>query len=505
MDKKGMVMARIAIAGFQHETNTFGATRADFCDFEEADSWPGLLISEEVISGTAGINLPSAGFVEAARSDPEVELVPILWCAAEPCSYVTKDAFERIAMMILDGIRRAGQLDGIYLDLHGAMVTERFEDGEGELLSRVRSLVGNDLPITVSLDLHANVTPRMTRHATSIAIFRTYPHLDMAETGKRAYQLLQRHLRNEPVFKAFRQAPFLIPLQAQHTGARPCQDLYDMLDDIARHPVISTDIAMGFSAADIHDLGPSVVSYATDQSSADRVADALIDAITAAEASFDCDLMSSTEAVRAAMPLEAPGPVVIADVQDNPGAGGTSDSTGMLTSLVEQSAEGAMLGLLNDPEIAALAHRHGVGACFEAELGGKSGLPGQVPFKGNFQVEALSNGRFAFTGEMYRGAIAEVGPTAVLKVLAHGTEIQVVVGSKRCQCLDQAIFTHIGLDPRRARIIVVKSTVHFRADFGSLASAVLVAEAPGAFPCRLDKVPYQRLRAGIRTGPRLAE
>ncbi len=499
-------MARIAIAGFQHETNTFGATRAHFRDFEEAGAWPGLLTGDQVIKGTAGINLPIAGFVEAASMDPDIQLVPILWCSAEPCSYVTDDAFERISAMILDGVRKADRIDGIYLDLHGAMVTESFEDGEGELLSRLRSLVGSDLPITVSLDLHANVTPEMVQHASSMAIYRTYPHLDMAETGKRAGLLLHRHLLAQPTCKAFRQAPFLIPLQAQYTGSAPCRELYGMLDDVICNPAISADIAMGFTAADIHDLGPSVVSYASDQETADAVADSLIEAIAAADADFDHALISSEEAVRIAMSFDTSesGPVVIADVQDNPGAGGTSDTTGLLISLIEQAANGTLIGLLNDPEIAATAHRLGVGARFEAKLGGKSGLPGQAPFTGNFQVEALSNGRFAFTGDMYRGALAEIGPTAVLRVLGAATDIQVVVGSRRCQCLDQAIFTHIGLDPANARIVVVKSTVHFRADFEPIAKTILVAEAPGAFPCRLDGVPYRRLRAGVRTAPPLA-
>ena len=130
-------MIRIAVAGFQHETNTFGATKAGFAEFEEADSWPGMLQGDTVISGTAGINLPMAGFVEAAMADPDVELLPIVWCSAEPSSYVTDGAFERISTLILDGLRQAGELDAVYLDLHGAMVTETHEDGEGELLSRV--------------------------------------------------------------------------------------------------------------------------------------------------------------------------------------------------------------------------------------------------------------------------------------------------------------------------------------------------------------------------------
>jgi len=494
-------MTRIAIAGFQHETNTFGATKAGFAEFEEADAWPGLLRGEEVISGTAGINLPMAGFVAAARTDPAVELVPVIWCSAEPSSYVTDDAFERVASMILDGITSAGAIDGLYLDLHGAMVTDSFQDGEGELLDRIRSLAGGGLPIAVSLDLHANVTERMVRHASSLSIFRTYPHLDMAETGARAYSMLRHHLAGVPVFKAFRQAPFLIPLSAQYTGAPPCRDLYGMLPPAVIPDGRAADIAMGFPPADIFDAGSSVVSYATTQDEADRQAERLMAAIEAVEASFDSGLISAGEAVRTAMSSSSDKPVIIADVQDNPGAGATSDSTGLLVALVDGGAQGAVLALLNDPQVAEQAHGLGVGGVLDAALGGKSGLPELGPFRGRFRVEGLSDGRFPFTGAMYKGNVAALGPTAVLRVLDSGADVRVIVGSKRCQCLDQAIFTHVGIDPARQRIVAVKSTVHFRADFEPIAHRVLNAEALGANPCRLDRVNYTRLRSGVRLGP----
>ena len=185
-------MTRIAVAGFQHETNTFGATKAGFDQFVEADAWPGLLQGYEVIVGTDGHNLPIAGFVKAARKAPNIDLVPLLWCSAEPSAHVTDEAFDRIAGMILDGLRQAGRLDGLYLDLHGAMVTESHEDGEGALLARIRDQVGADLPIAVSLDFHANVTAAMVEHASALTIFRTYPHIDMDTTGARAFALLQR-------------------------------------------------------------------------------------------------------------------------------------------------------------------------------------------------------------------------------------------------------------------------------------------------------------------------
>ena len=208
-------MTRIAIAGFQHETNTFGATKAGFAEFVEADAWPGLLRGEAVIAGTTEHNLPMAGFIEAAHTDPSIELVPLLWCAAEPSSYVTDDAFDRIAGMILAGLAEAGPLNGLYLDLHGAMVTESHEDGEGELLRRVRQAVGPNLPIAVSLDFHANVTSDMVKQVSALTIFRTYPHIDMATTGARAFTLLRHLLSGGALHAAFRQAPFLVPLTAQ--------------------------------------------------------------------------------------------------------------------------------------------------------------------------------------------------------------------------------------------------------------------------------------------------
>ena len=495
-------MTQILIAGFQHETNTFGATKAKFKDFQEADSWPGLLQGDNVISGTAGINLPLAGFVEAAQQAADIELLPAVWASAEPSSYVTDDAFEKISQMILDGITSAGPLDGIYLDLHGAMVTESHEDGEGELLSRIRAIVGNQLPIAVSLDLHANLTSRMVQLASSLSIFRTYPHIDMADTGARAYAMLRRHLLGENLYSAIRQAPFLVPLSAQYTGATPCQELYSLLSVENGANTVVSDIAMGFPPADIFDAGPAVVAYGPTQADADHEADRLIEAIKASEDLFDSALLSPTAAVSKAMAANGARPVVIADVQDNPGAGATSDTTGLLKTLVDCKAQKAVLGLLNDPKTAAKAHALGVGGIFSVDLGGKSGLPDLDPYHATFKVLALSNGRFSFSGAMYAGARAEIGPTALLKIVDDTADVCVVVGSKRCQCLDRAIFTHIGIELEKLKIIALKSTVHFRDDFEPIAERIVHAEAPGANYCRLDDVPYQRLRPKVRRGPR---
>jgi len=492
---------RIAIAGFQHETNTFGITKAGMRDFEIADSWPGLLVGNEVISGTAGINLPIAGFAAAARANPTIDLFPILWCAAEPSAHVTDDAFERISAILLDGLGDAGPIDGLYLDLHGAMVTETYDDGEGELLRRLRRLLGDDLPIAISLDLHANISEQMVEQATSIALFRTYPHLDMADTGARCLPHLIAQIEGARPAKAFRRVPYLIPLSAQYTGAEPCRSLYARLEDTDSAHSSWADIALGFTAADIHDAGPSVVAYAPTQGQADALVDKLHAKFIEVEAKFDCALLSPIEATCRAMSLETGHPVILADVQDNPGAGATSDSTGLLAALVEANAQRTILGLMHDPEMAARAHTVGEGQILEGALGGKSGLPNQRPFEGSFLVETLSDGNCRFTGEMYGGGIAVLGASSVLRVMSDTADVRVVVTSTRSQCLDLGLLTHFGIEPRRARIIGVKSTVHFRADFEPIASAVINVAAPGAFPCQLETIPYRNLRNGIRLGP----
>jgi len=494
-------MKRIAVAGFQHETNTFASTLATYGEFEKADAWPGLIRGDEVIRALSGVHASLTGFVDAAMASGGYEIIPVLWCAAEPSSYVTTDAFERIADMIVNDIGCAGDLDGIYMELHGAMVTQKHEDGEGELLRRIRDLTGPDLPIAVSFDFHANVTPEIMKHASSINIFRTYPHIDLVETGAKSFTSLERLLTAEPLFKAFRQAPFLVPLTAQHTGSEPCRSLYASLDQLVGESFCTADIAMGFPPADIFHSGPSVVAYAGSQEEADSVADTLLQSFIDAEDIFNDGLQSPESAVADAMAYTGPKPVVIADAQDNSGAGASSDTTGLLSALVRGNAQGAVLALLDDAEVAAKSHKMGMGAEFMASLGGKSGQDDHYSFEGRFCVEALSNGEFPFTGAMFNGFTASLGPMAVLRVLDTPADVRIVIGSVRCQCLDQAIFKHIGIDPAEQRIVVVKSSVHFRADFEPIAGRVLVAEAPGAHPCRLDNITYHNLRPGVRLGP----
>jgi microcystin degradation protein MlrC len=490
---------RIAIAGVQHETNTFAPSLATYEEFAKRDAWPEMLHGGEVLSRMTGVNIPLAGFADEADRVTDWEMVPILWCSAEPSSYVTDDAYERIVAMLLDGIRGAGPIDGIYMDLHGAMVVQSFEDGEGELLRRVRDVVGDDLPVVISLDLHSNTTAAMFEHATAITMFRTYPHIDMADAGARAVSHLKRALDGGAIHKARRASPFLVPLTAQHTGSTPCEALYAMAAGLGGDGILSAELSMGFPPADIHEAGPVVVAYGETQGSADRAADSLFQALLDAEPTFDDQLISPQEAVSRAM-ARTQGPTVIADAQDNAGAGASSDTVGMLDALVEGGAQGAVLALLDDAEAASAAHSAGIGAELSLALGGKSGQPGQHPYDGTFRVEALGDGQILFTGAMYGGFEGDLGPMAVLRVMDKDCDVRVIVGSERCQCLDQDILRHVGIEPGEQHIVVVKSSVHFRADFEPIAKEVLVAEAPGAHPCRLDNVDYKNLRSGVRLG-----
>jgi microcystin degradation protein MlrC len=492
-------MARFAIGGFVHETNTFAPTKARFEHFVMADGWPALVRGPELIEAVQGINLPAAGFVEAAR-ELRHEIVPLTWCSATPLAYVERDAYERIAGMLLEDIRQALPLDGLYLDLHGAMVAEHVEDGEGELLRRIRVLVGDELPVVVGLDLHANVTESMVRHASALVAFRTYPHVDMAETGARAARLLDRLITGVPCYRAMRKAPFLIPLTWQCTMIEPAASIYRRLEELEREPgMLSMSFATGFPPADIRECGPAVIAQATTQAVADQAADRLEQLVEKSEPGFAGRIWKPDEAVAEAMVREARSakPVILADTQDNPGAGTNSDTMGIFAALVRARAKGAVVGLVCDPESAARAHEAGEGQTIEIGLGNKSGLHGFAPYQGRFKVERLGSGSFTATGPFYRGSRMQLGPMALLE---H-EGVRVLVSSRKQQAADRSMFRHLGIDPERQKILALKSSVHFRADFQDIAEEILVVAAPGPNPADHLQLPYKHLRPGLRLMP----
>src|SRR6195952_3151521 len=491
-------MTRIAVGGFLHETNTFAPTRATYADFVHGGGWPAMAMGHDVLKVMRNINVGLAGFVEAAEANGW-EMVPTISCGASPSAHVTQDAYERIVKVMIDGIRSAGPLDAVYLDLHGAMVTEHFDDGEGEILARVRQGVGKDMPLVVSLDLHANVTPAMVEHADALIAYRTYPHVDMAATGRAVAKHLALLLAGHRYAKAFRQLPFLIPISWQCTNDEPTKGLYEKLAKLESDAVPTLSFAPGFPAADFRDCGPSVFAYGATQADADAAADKLVALIEGHKDDFDGRIFSPDDGVRHAMELakSASKPIVIADTQDNPGAGGDSDTTGMLRALVRNNASRAAIGVIYDPASAKAAHAAGVGATIKLSLGGKSGIPGDAPYTESFVVEALSDGKFVAPGPYYGGRDMDMGPSAALRI----DDVRVVVSSHKAQLADQSMYRYVGIEPTEQAILVNKSSVHFRADFEPIAEKLLICAAPGAMPADTASLPWTRLRPGIRIKP----
>ncbi|WP_144186067.1 M81 family metallopeptidase [Elioraea rosea] len=488
---------RIGVAGFQHESHSFARFPADIAAFEKPGGFPPLSRGAAMLGALAGTRVPAAGAIEAAEAAGH-QVVPLAWGMAMPSAPVTREAFDTIAGWIVEDAAAAMPLDGLYLDLHGAMMAEHAPDGEGELLRRLRARLGPDLPIAVSLDLHANVTEAMVDAADVITAYRTYPHIDMKETGARAMeQLLARIAHGAPYARAWRPIDFFIPVPAQCTMMPPMQQIYAVLPELAvACGAVDLSLSLGFPYCDFDGCGPAVTAYATTQEAADEAADRLQRMVLDQRKNLNAKLWPADEAVahaRAQASLGGP-PIVLADTQDNPGGGGHGDTTGLLSALVAGRAHGAVIGVINDAASAAAAHAAGEGATIELSLGGVSD---GVPYRGRFTVLRLGDGRFTCTGPMTRGNAADLGPTALLEIEG----VNVVVASRKMQAYDQAMFRHVGIEPSSVPIIALKSSVHFRADFQPIAKEVLVVLAPGPVVADPATLPFRKLRPGLALSP----
>jgi microcystin degradation protein MlrC len=491
-------MARIAIGGFQHETNCFVPVKTDYSYFASVGDRPPLCRGADMLRNLPNKQFAMSGFL-AVMTD-EHELVPLLWTSGGAGGHVTREAFERIAGELVGRLSEALPVDAVYLDLHGAMVSEDFEDGEGELLRRVRAVVGEKVPVVISLDYHTNLTPAMAELSDGMAVYYTYPHVDRDETGRRAARILTTVLeRGRPTARVFRKLPFLLPLNFQCTLVEPSAGIVRKSAEGEGGDVLDLCYGAGFPPSDLAECGPGVVAHGYSVEEAQRAADYLYDYVLGLEPKFAEPLLDPDAAVRQAMAIAARAskPVVIADTQDNPGCGGTGDTTGMLAALARNGAQQAGLCVLTDAQAAAAAHAAGEGAQITIALGGRTPLPGVEPFHGTFRVTRLSDGRFLCKGPCVDGREAALGPTALLTIGG----VSSVVASKRMQAYDLEIFRHLGFEPTAQKILVVKSTCHFRADFEPIAERVLVAVAPGAHLVDAREYPYTKLRAGVRLEP----
>jgi microcystin degradation protein MlrC len=354
----------------------------------------------------------------------------------------------------------------------------------------------------VSLDLHCNFTRAMFELADAFVAYRTYPHVDMAETGARAAQLLDRMLRGGArLAGAWRGFDYLTGIPSQCSFMEPCKGIYADMAALERKHGTMLSFTPGFPMADFAECGMAVFGYGADTKKVELAVEGLRGRVADAEKDFALELHLPDDAVsRARRRGESGRPVVLADTQDNPGAGGNGDTTGLLRALIQQRAEGAALGLLIDKVAAAKAHEAGQGATLAFSLGGKSRVPGDAPFEGEFTVEKLGDGKFTCTGPMFKGFRMTLGNMALLRSKS-APGVRVVIASRKVQAADQEMFRHVGIEPKRERILALKSSVHFRADFEPIAKEVLVVKAPG--PALADPAEFRwtKLRKGVRLRP----
>jgi microcystin degradation protein MlrC len=480
----------VLTAEFSHETNTFNKNRTGYDAFMDRYGFFG----EDAIKERGDANTELAGFCDCAR-DYGWKQIHVLSAAAEPAGVVTRDAFDRLGgAIVAAAAEHKAKLDGILLSLHGAMVTEFCEDGEGELLERLRTAVGSDLPIAITLDLHGNVTPKMCELADIVVSYKTYPHIDMRECGKLSGDILQRTMKGEIKPRTLRVHR---PMLDEANGGRT--DVGPMIDRIAKavayeqEPgVFAVSINAGFGNADIREVGPTVtVTYDGNEAKHRAFAESIAEDMW--EKRFDVInyYMPVEEAAEIAKAYKRDqGPLIIADYADNPGGGGYGDSTNLLRALLDVGLADAAFGPIVDPETAQQLHRHKVGERARVTLGGKSDPRfGGMPLELDGEIRLISDGFYTGDGPMVGGLHLGWGETAVLRV--GGIDILVV--SEPAQMLDLQQFRAFGIDPAAKTVVGLKSMQHFRAAFEPIAGKVIVCDSGALCTTHLDKLPYRNV------------
>lgn len=478
----------VLTAEFAHESNTFSIRPTGL------DAFRGrvFLFGENAIAQRSDANTDLAGFMDVARRH-NWKTRHAISAAASPSGMVTREAFDTIAGHII-AAASAGPLDGIVLGLHGAMVVEDHPDGEGLLLERLRAVVGPELPIAVTLDPHANVTARMCAHAQIMISYRTYPHVDVRETGHRAASILHRTMSGEIITP--RTLRVTRPMLEEANSGRT-----DIGPMIARHALarqheesvgaLAVSINAGFGNADIPELGPSVlVTYFGDAVAHLAFAEKLAEDIWARRNEVVNHFLTPDQAAAEALAHSSPGPLIIVDYADNPGAGSYGDAPGLLSALLNAGVNGACFGPMIDPDAAAFLHTQGVGTKVTLSLGGKTDPQyGGGPITVTGTVSVLSDGHYIGDGPILGGLQGEWGVTAVLRVAG----VDVLVVSNPGQMLDLQQFRAFGIDPAQHRIVALKSQQHFRAAFAPIADRIIVCDSGALCSPDLRKLVYHKV------------
>lgn len=479
-------MLTILTAELTHETNTFSRFPTTLDSFNERAN----LLGEAAIAERGSVNTALAGFLDVGRSH-DWNLIHVLSADAQPSGPVTRVAFEALtAPIIAAAAAHKGVLNGVLLGLHGAMVTDFCEDGEGELLERLRQQLGPSIPIAITLDPHANVTRKMCDFANIMVSYKTYPHVDMRLAGQHAASVLQRTMLGEirPVTLRVTR-PMLEEVNGGRTDVGPMIERLAKARNYEREAdVFAVSVNGGFADADIAEVGPSVlVTCQGDLALHARFASELADDIWLRRSEAINRYLTADEAsaVCSAYTCDDGRPIVVADYADNPGAGAYGDSTALLAALLNAKVTNACFGGMTDPETVLQLQHCALGQTVRIRLGGKTDPRfGGGPLELDATLIRLSDGNYVGSGAMYGGLKRSWGPSAVIQV--DGIEILVV--SQRGQLLDLEQFRTFGIHPERKRVVALKSMQHFRAAFEPVAGKVIVCDS-GAL-CTLD---YARL------------
>jgi len=480
---------RIVTGTISHETNVLSTIKTDIEEFRKRR----LYYGDELFEHFDGTRTPAGGIIEGCRQNG-IELIPTVFASATPSGIITAEAFDKLLGDILDGIGDAGDFDAAVLHLHGAGVSEEHPDIEGKVLSEVRRLVGSK-PLAATFDLHANYTEVMVENADLLIGYDTYPHVDGYERGIEAVNLTRRMLEGtfKPT-KAFTQPPMLPALQVQFTGRYPMRTLIEEAHRMeAMQGVETITVAAGFPWSDIPEAGMSfIVTTDDDQGLADSLATELHDMAWSLRREFLVKPTPVKEALRHVKTAEE-GPIVLADIGDNPGGGAPEDGTVVLKTMLEEGLKGGVVAVIWDPAAVSEAVKAGVGETVRLSLGGHTDELHGEPLSVEGRVKNVTDGKFINEGPMGTGSESDMGATAVMEIGGN----DVIVTTKRLQPLDLQVYRSQGIDPTAKRFIVVKSSVHYRAAHEPIAKEVVELDTPGLTSPRLAGFGFKNIRRPI--------
>jgi microcystin degradation protein MlrC len=492
---------RIAIGGFMHESNTFAPLPANRERFLEGS----LTYGPALVSVWSEAHHELGGFIEGAQRFG-YDLVPTAMAWATPAGPVTDEFFEHLTDALVTGCRMA-EADGVLIALHGAMVTPRFPAADAETLRRLRAALGPKVPIACTLDFHGNVDPRMADCANVLVGYQTYPHVDQRQRGLLAAELLTRTVKGEvrPVC-AVAKPPMLINLLGQDTSREPMKELMKTAREMETWPgILSTSLMAGFPYADVPEMGPSVIVVADgDRAKAAAVAGDLATATWNVRERLYVACPGPEKAVARALVSDRP-PVLLVDLGDNVGGGSAGDGTVLLAELLKQHAKGFVV-VIHSPAGVERAQATGIGASIEVTVGGSVDRLHGDPVRVRGSVKSLHDGRWVEREARHGGRRHnDQGHTAVLD-LGDGNVL--VLNSLRTPPFSLGQLTSLGIDPKLARVIVVKAAVAYKAAYAPIAGEVIEVDTPGLTAINPARFSYTRIRRPMfpldQTGASLA-